>query len=529
MDVLIVALYSALFALLSVHGLHRLVQVSCVLWPSGPKPQESEGAPTSRAVGPPLQRLSIPLTVQLPIYNERHVAERLVAACAALRWPRDQLEIQVLDDSTDETSELLAAQIHELRSTGLDIRHIQRKDRKGYKAGALADGLRGTEEHPPARGELIAIFDADFAPESDFLQRCAPALLAAPDIAAVQARWTHLNREHSLLTRAQAIFLDAHFAVEHAARQRIGNFLNFNGTAGIWRRSAIEVAGGWSHDTITEDLDLSYRAQLNGLRFVYLHDVEAPAELPPEMNAFKSQQHRWAKGSIECARKLLPLLWWRDDIREHTRVEAALHLLANLGYPLVLLLSVLALPITWIATEGRMSWPHWYEGYVFGVGLLPVLVFFALGQRRVGRSLRQTLPMLIPAVALGIGISTNQSLAVLGGALGRRSPFVRTPKYRVQGRGGSWLGAGYLARRGWLPLLELALAAACAWAAALATTHGAITLGVFLTLFAWGHGWVATASAAPRLFEVLRARREPRRKTGDSSSPESLRSARSPS
>ncbi|PIE22293.1 MAG: glycosyl transferase family 2 [Planctomycetota bacterium] len=495
MDFLLLAFLYVLLAVLGLHGLYRLTQIAAAY--SGQPPKEP-GRPEGELAA---------LTLQLPIYNERYVATRLLQSCAALRWPRERLQIQVLDDSDDVSSSVIADEVAALQEQGIDIVQIRRGERHGYKAGALAAGLHGALDFPPARGEFIAILDADFVPEPDFLERCAASLLQDEGLGVVQARWGHLNREHSLLTRIEALFLDAHFGIEHQARQATNQFLGFNGTAGVWRRQAIEDAGGWSHDTLTEDLDISYRAQLAGWRILYLHDLVAPAELPAEMNAFKSQQFRWAKGSIECARKLLRMVWTAPGLRESTRLEACCHLLSNATYPVVLLLSLLALPITGLASAGRMAWPLRFEGLVFGMALLPVLLQFLLGQLRVGRSLRQSLPLLLPAVALGIGLSLGQSRAVLEAAFGKRSGFVRTPKYKLTERTDSWLGKSYLSKGRLQSCCEIALGLACTCASGLSLLHSAYALAAMMLLFAAGYCWVGWASLLPSLFEHSRAKR----------------------
>jgi cellulose synthase/poly-beta-1,6-N-acetylglucosamine synthase-like glycosyltransferase len=320
----LLALYYLVLSVLAVYGLHRLVLLAVYFR------TRKHGA-----VRPPDPATWPRVTVQLPIFNERYVATRLIDAVCAFDYPRDRLEIQVLDDSTDDTTDRIARRVAHYRARGLDIHHLHRRRRTGYKAGALAAGCQ------QAQGELLAVFDADFVPPPEFLRETVPHF-ADPRLGVVQARWEHVNREYSLLTRAQAIFLDAHFLIEHVARNRAGHFFNFNGTAGIWRREAIVDAGGWHHDTLTEDLDLSYRAQLAGWRFLFLPEVTAPAELPVDVNAFKRQQFRWAKGSIQTARKLLgPVL--RSDLPWSTKVEATIHLTNNAAYLLMVLLSLLGL------------------------------------------------------------------------------------------------------------------------------------------------------------------------------------------
>jgi len=276
------------------------------------------------------------VTIQLPIYNEMYVADRLIDAVCQIDYPRELLEIQVLDDSTDETQSVAEQAVRRNAARGVDITFIHRTDRSGYKAGALEAALK------VAKGEFVAIFDADFIPTPDFLTRTVP-FFTDPKVAMVQARWGHINQDYSLLTKIQSILLDGHFVLEHGARNRAGLFFNFNGTAGIWRRTAITDAGGWQHDTLTEDLDLSYRAQLRGWRFVFLPDLIAPAEVPVEMNSFKSQQHRWAKGSIQTCLKLLPRILQSDQPFK-VKAEAFFHLSANFNYPLMCVLSVLIAP-----------------------------------------------------------------------------------------------------------------------------------------------------------------------------------------
>jgi cellulose synthase/poly-beta-1,6-N-acetylglucosamine synthase-like glycosyltransferase len=479
-------LYYALFALLSVHGLHRAVLVAGLL--------RRRRSPPSTAIGTATETPSV--TVQLPIFNELYVAERLIDSVAALDWPAEKLEIQVLDDSNDETATIVAAKVADLQKRGVRIEHLRRETRDGYKAGALANGLS------TATGNYVAIFDADFVPQSDFLQRTVPFLEADAGVALVQARWDWTNRQHSLLTNLQAVFLDAHFAVEHEGRERAGHFINFNGTAGVWRRSSIDAAGGWSHDTVTEDLDLSFRAQMAGLRFKYLHEVGVPSELPIEMNAFKTQQRRWSQGSLETARKLLVPLMSRRSLPLGVRLEGAMHLLSTTAYALLFAASVLALPAAMASAHANVSWTHMADVWLVGVGLLPVAVYFLVGQLRVGRGVLRTIVALPATLALGIGISFNNSLALL--TAGKRSTFVRTPKYQAVRRSDTWLGKRYLATCGLAPVGELVLAAACSLAVVIAWQSGRFGFAAFLSLFASGYLWVGSASLFPGFCERLR-------------------------
>ena len=311
------------------------------------------------------------VTVQLPIFNEMYVLERLLAAVVNLDYPRDRLQIQVLDDSTDDTADLAERLVQQYVSQGVNMQLLHRTNRSGFKAGALREGL------PSASGQYIAIFDADFVPEPDFLQRTIPHFLASPKVGLLQTRWGHVNADYSTLTRAQAIALDGHFVIEQTARNRAALFMNFNGTAGIWRKSCIESAGGWQDDTICEDLDLSYRAQLNNWEFLYLPDVVVPAEIPPQLNAFKRQQFRWAKGSMQCAFKLTGTVLRRNDYSLFKRIQAVLHLTNYSVHPLMVILLLSTLPF--ILLHSPLSR---YVGFLSFVSLGPPLMY-SVGQRNI--------------------------------------------------------------------------------------------------------------------------------------------------
>ncbi len=390
------------------------------------------------------------VTVQLPIYNEMYVCERLIESVCAIEYPRELLEVQVLDDSTDETQALAKATVARCRARGLDVSYLHRADRRGYKAGALEAGLES------AKGELIAVFDADFVPTPDFLRRTVPHF-ADHGVGMVQVRWGHLNRGFSALTQAQSIMLDGHFVIEHTARNRSGRFFNFNGTAGIWRREAIVDAGGWHHDTLTEDLDLSYRAQLRGWHFVFLPEVVSPAEVPVEMNAFKSQQHRWAKGSIQTAKKLLPEIF-HSELPLAVKIEAFFHLTNNLAYLLMVLISIL-MPISVV-----VRYSHGWYGVLlldfpfFVAATLSVSGFYVASQREVGLGWWQRLKYLPFLMSLGIGLSINNSRAVIEALVNHHSAFTRTPKHGVIESQGRWAHLRY--RGDWVglqPFIELAL------------------------------------------------------------------------
>jgi len=424
------------------------------------------------------------VTVQLPVFNERSVVERLIDAVAALDYPADRLEIQVLDDSTDETRALAAAAVRRHLARGVHIVHRHRPRRDGYKAGALAEGLAH------ARGELIAVFDADFVPPPDFLRRMARHF-ADPAVGMAQARWGHLNRDQSLLTRAQAVMLDAHFLLEHEARMRGGLFFNFNGTAGVWRRACIESAGGWQHDTLTEDLDLSYRAQLAGWRFVFDAGVVAPAELPADIEALKSQQRRWAKGSIQTARKLLPGLL-AAPLPARVKLEAWLHLTGNIAYPLLLALGMLLLPLLLATSAARPELVWAVQGAVLLLGVVPVMLFLAAGQRAAGRRGPRVLGDVLAALVLGVGLSVNNTRAVVEGLGSRVGGWERTPK------AGSSRATGqapvYRAASGPSGRSEALLAAYFGWLGTLAAFSGHYRAVPFLVLLAIGFGTVGLSS-----------------------------------
>ena len=429
------------------------------------------------------------VTVQLPIYNELYVVERLIDAAASLDYPAGRLEIQVLDDSTDETQELAARAVARWRARGVRIQRLHRTVRTGYKAGALAAGLRA------ARGDAIAIFDADFLPPRDFLRRAVPALLQ-PGVGMVQARWGHVNRDYSRLTRVQALLLDAHFVLEHGGRHRGGCFFNFNGTAGVWRRQAIEDGGGWQPDTLTEDLDLSYRAQLAGWRFVFLPDLVAPAELPVAMRDFKVQQQRWATGSVQTCLKVLPAVL-RSAAPRRVKLEAWFHLTANFHYPLLLLAAAL-LPVALLV---RLPDDWWTVAFIdvplFGAAALSMASYFALSQRAIRRDWWVPLASAPAAVAVGIGLAVNNTRAVLLALRPARPSFRRTPKYGVvDGRAVSAPAAA--ARRGRSgaaqPLFELALGLYFTAAAVAAVAAGAYAALPFLFCFQASFLYVGLAS-----------------------------------
>src|SRR5688500_11406841 len=407
-ETLDLATYFFVLVILAVYGWHRYFLVYLYM-------KNKDRVPVQTG----MDRLPR-VTVQLPIYNEMYVAHRLIDAVCQLNYPRELLEIQVLDDSTDETRIVAERAVMRNAADGVDITYLHRADRTGFKAGALEAGMR------VAKGEFIAIFDADFIPSPDFLERTVP-YFGDPRIAMVQARWGHINQDYSLLTKIQSILLDAHFVLEHGGRNRAGCFFNFNGTAGIWRRTAIGDAGGWQHDTLTEDLDLSYRAQLRGWKFVFLPEVISPAEVPVDMNAFKSQQHRWAKGSIQTARKLLPTIL-KSDLPSEVKREAFFHLTNNGAYLLMVLLSLL-MRLSMLVRFGHGLYGALFLDLPFCIAATASVCFvYVACQREEGQGWWGRVKYLPFLMSLGIGLAINNAKAVLEALLNQESGFTRTPK-----------------------------------------------------------------------------------------------------
>jgi cellulose synthase/poly-beta-1,6-N-acetylglucosamine synthase-like glycosyltransferase len=428
------------------------------------------------------------VTVQLPIYNERHTVDRLLDAVAALDYPRDRLQVQVLDDSTDDTVALAAARVARLRQAGLDIVHLHRTDRAGFKAGALAAGLRR------ASGEFVAVFDADFVPPPDFLRRTLP-WFAAARVGCVQTRWTHVNRDYSRLTRVQALGVDGHFAVEQAARCRSGLFLNFNGTAGVWRASAIADAGGWQHDTLTEDLDLSYRAQLRGWRIAYLPEVAVPAELPAQMDAYKRQQARWAKGTLQTARKLIDRLL-RSNQPLSVKVEGVLHLTGYLVHPLILLLVLITPLMAAFAPDSAvLRIAPWLMAAAAG----PPVMYLA-AHTPTGPRLAQRLRLLPWMIVLGIGLSLNNGRAALAGLFGKGGgTFLRTPKFALASIAERWESSVYALPRDRWVMAEIALSLLSLSGIAIAIGRADWGFLPWLSVYAIGFGGVAWVSVTQSL------------------------------
>ncbi|MHC4662475.1 MAG: cellulose synthase family protein [Planctomycetota bacterium] len=430
------------------------------------------------------------VTTQLPVYNEKFVVERLVDCVVAFDWPKEKHEIQLLDDSTDDSADVGAAVVEKYRKLGYDIKHIRRSNREGFKAGALAEGLR------LARGQFIPIFDADFMPEPDFLRMTVPYFLADGKLGLVQTRWGHVNRKDSLLTRAQSIGIDGHFIIEQSARAWNRLYMNFNGTGGVWRKEAIYSAGGWEADTLTEDMDLSYRAQLAGWQMKYTFDVICPAEIPPDINAFKSQQHRWAKGSIQTAIKILPRVFRRKDslIR---KLEAFLHLTHYSIHPLMVLAATLAVPMLLFASYRNM--PVWVFGGIIAAILLSMCApttLYVFSQKQAHRDWWKRILCIPGLMIIGVGIAINNSKAVLEALLGIKSGFVRTPKLGSHKNRAAAATAKtkYFIKLKLFFLIEIVLGLYCAWGFAMFLNRGKYIIGPFLLLYAAGFLFVGLSS-----------------------------------
>ncbi len=491
-DLVVMTPYFVVMIILAMYGIHRYVLVYNFF-------------KNRKRIAPPPPEISEwpRVTVQLPIYNERYVIERLVDVVAQFDYPRELLDIQVLDDSTDETQEVARNCVERYQQLGLPISYIHRDNREGFKAGALQEGLQ------VARGEHIAIFDADFIPPADFLRNTVP-YFADAKLAMVQTRWSYINRNYSKLTEVEAVLLDGHFVIEHSARYRSGLFFNFNGTAGIWRRAAIEDAGGWQHDTLTEDTDLSYRAQLRGWQFIYLPDIECPSELPVEMNAFKSQQARWAKGLMQTAKKIMPRVL-RSDVPGVVKAEAFFHLTANISYPLMVLLSMILLPAMIVR-----FYQGWFQVLVIDLPLFiastcSISSFYLAAERAIfPKTWKRTFLYLPFIMAVGIGLSVRNAVAVLEAIFGVKSEFVRTPKYRVEagangsnGAGG-WATKKYRKKAGWMPWAEVGLGIYFAAAVVYAIEMENYATVPFLVLFVWGYLYTGLMSLGQTYIDRLR-------------------------
>ncbi len=476
-DVIWTVCYLSVLIGLSGYGLHRYFIVYLFLKNRNRPPQ-----PLAHFHDLPV------VTVQLPLFNEIYVVERLLKAVSELDYPRDRLQIQVLDDSTDETRDVTRSCAERLVARGFDVELLHRPDRVGFKAGALEVGLDS------ARGDFVCILDADFIPQPELLQKTVH-FFTDPKVGMIQTRWGHINRSYSLLTRVQAMFLDGHLLLEQVARSRSGRFFNFNGTAGLWRKSCIQQSGGWQHDTLTEDLDLSYRAQLAGWKFVFLTDVVTPAELPVDMNGFKSQQHRWTKGSIQTCKKLLPRIW-RSELPLPIKIEATGHLTSNFAYLLLASLCVLLHP----SLGGPQS--GWLRIFLIDVPIfltasLSVAVFYICAQRELHPRTWMKDILLLPALlALGVGLSINNARAVLEAVFNHQSEFKRTPKYGIEHKAQAWRSCRYMPLKSLLPIIEIGFAAYFSYFVYYACAHGQYLTLPFLILFQMGFLYVALTSVA---------------------------------
>ncbi len=469
-----VGVYTLIMAVLSIYGLHRYHLIRLYY------------RYRDRALAEPSARFAeLPrVTVQLPIYNEQYMVEQLVESVCRLDYPRHLLDIQVLDDSTDETKFVAKTAVQRWAADGYPIEYLHRHHREGFKAGALQAGLSR------ARGEIVAIFDADFRPNPDFLYQTIHYFTDAK-VGVVQARWTYRNREESLLTRVQELLLDGHFVFEHGARFRSGRFFNFNGTAGLLRRSMIEDAGGWQHDTLTEDTDLSYRAQLKGWKYLYLPQVEVPSELPSDLLSFQVQQARWAKGLIQTGKKILPRLL-AADVPRKVKIEGWFHLSANLSYPLMALLSILLLPATIVRfSHGDMKLLLLDVPLFLGT-ISSLSTFYLLSQKELdAQNWRRNIVLMPLLVAVGIGLTITNTKAVLEALLGVKSPFQRTAKYAADANRARLARRKYRRSAGWLPLANSAVAAYFTMCLGYCAVIGNWVTVPFLGLFCAGYFFTA--------------------------------------
>lgn len=480
--------YFGLLIILSIYGIHRYEVIRTYFKYRKKLPRE---APARFEQLPPV-------TIQLPLYNERYVVGRLIEEVSKIDYPRPLLQIQVLDDSTDETHAYTEGLVAQYRAAGLPIEYHHRTNRAGFKAGALQEGLK------TATGELVAIFDADFVPPPDFLMRTVH-FFTDPAVGTVQTRWSYLNREFNVLTEVQAMLLDGHFVLEHGARFGRGLFFNFNGTGGIMRRRMIEDAGGWQHDTLTEDSDLSYRAQLKGWKFVYLPALDCPSELPVEMYGFQVQQSRWAKGLTQVAKKLLPTIL-KADIPWRLKFEAVMHLTPNISYPMMMMVSALMLPVMIV---------RFYMGWLQMVFLdLPLIVasfwsisvFYVLAERELyPRNWKRAVFLLPALLAIGVGLTVINTRAVLEALLGIQTSFVRTPKYAIDGRQASAAPAKYRRKSGLLPFIEIGIGSYFLCMVLFAIDVNNYFSLPFLLLFVGGYYWAGFATLIQEYRDRVRA------------------------
>jgi cellulose synthase/poly-beta-1,6-N-acetylglucosamine synthase-like glycosyltransferase len=464
--------YFTVLAILSVYGLHRYDIIRTYFKHRKNATQD----PPKR-----FEKLP-PVTIQLPLYNERYVTERLIEECLKIEYPKELLQIQVLDDSTDDTAAFAEALVERYRTIGYPIEYHHRSNRHGYKAGALQEGLK------TATGELVAVFDADFCPPADFLMRTVH-YFADPKVGVVQTRWSYINRGYNFLTEVEAMLLDGHFILEHGARSRAGYFFNFNGTAGMLRVSMIQDAGGWQHDTLTEDSDLSYRAQLKGWRFVYLPGLDCPSELPVEMHGFQVQQSRWAKGLTQVAKKLLPAIL-KADVPKRVKAEAFMHLTPNISYPLMIVISALMLPVMIV----RFYMGVWQMVFIdlplIAASFWSISLFYVVAQRELyPKDWKRSILMLPMLMAVGVGLTIINTRAVLEALFGVETAFARTPKYAIGDRPVNMEVKKYRRRSGWLPYAEIAVGTYFLGMILFAIETFNYLSIPFLALFVFGYYW----------------------------------------
>ncbi|HEX3878476.1 MAG TPA: glycosyltransferase [Bryobacteraceae bacterium] len=464
--------YFAVLGVLSIYGLHRYDIIRTYF------------KHKKKSIDQPLKRFEKlpPVTIQLPLYNERYVVERLIEETVKMDYPKELLQIQVLDDSTDDTAPFAEALCERYKNMGYPIEYIHRSNRHGFKAGALQAGLE------TATGEFVAVFDADFCPPADFLMRTIHHF-ADDNVGVVQTRWSYLNRDYNFLTEVEAMLLDGHFILEHGARSKAGHFFNFNGTAGILRKSMIADAGGWQHDTLTEDSDLSYRAQLKGWRFVYMPGLDCLSELPVQMHGFQVQQSRWAKGLTQVAKKLLPTLL-RANITRRQKLEAFLHLTPNISYPLMIVLSALMLPVMIVRFYMGPFQMLYIDLPLIAASFWSISLFYVVAQRELYPKNWKRSVMLLPMLmAVGVGLTIINTRAVLEALFGVQTAFARTPKYNIAGGAVNLENKKYKSRSGWLPYTEILFGCYFGGMVAFAVETYNFFAIPFLLLFVLGYFW----------------------------------------
>jgi cellulose synthase/poly-beta-1,6-N-acetylglucosamine synthase-like glycosyltransferase len=495
-DLYFMVVYFGILGLLSIYGIYRYRLVYLFL-----RYRHYRPSPKARFAPDELPRV----TVQLPLFNEMYVAERLIEAVSKLDYPRELLEIQVLDDSTDETHEIASRTVQKYVEQGFDIAYKHRNERIGFKAGALEQGLK------TATGQFVLIFDADFVPRPDCLRRMID-YFTDERVGLVQMRWSHINQDYSLLTRVQGIMLDGHFVIEQTARNRCGGFFNFNGTAGIWRRQAIEWSGGWQHDTLAEDTDLSYRAQLMGWRFVYLLDEDVPSELPVEMNAFKSQQRRWAKGLVQVGLKMLGRIWRDPRLPMRVKLEQFFRLTGNLAAPLVIVLALINFPILIVRYNQGLFHLFVLDVPILTFSTLSVFAFYIVPQWHLDRKgWRHSLKYMPFVMSMGIALTFSNARAVLEALFGVKTGFVRTPKYGIERTGDTtWVKKSYVPRRFMLPVIEIVFAAYFVFTIWYAISSRILGTIPFLLIYLFGYAYAALMSIVQSGIKLRRSLEKPK-------------------